>query len=108
MKITFEEVLSRKDWLHAEMLRSLTFDLITQASEDRFYDVKLLVNGVELEPQLFNTLVDNIEKYIDEQAKALVREKLEEAENKVKKLSEFFDAAVEKIKEDFDLDEKDI
>ena len=105
MKITFEEALSRKEWLHTGLMNSLTEDLIIQASEDRFYDVKLLVNGVELEPQLFNKIVNNIEKYIDEQAKSLVREKLEEAENKVRRLSELFDEVAYKIKDEFNLDE---
>lgn len=107
MKITFEEVLSRKEWLHTELMNSLTGDLITQASEDRFYNVKLLVNGVELEPQLFNKIVNNIEKYIDEQAKSLVIEKLEEAENKVRRLSELFDEVATKIKSEFNLDERE-
>jgi uncharacterized protein YllA (UPF0747 family) len=105
MKITFEEALSRKEWLHTELMNSLTGDLITQASEDRFYEIKLLVNGIELEPQLFNKIVNNIEKYIDEQAKSLVREKLEEAENKVRRLSELFDEAASRIKDEFNLDE---
>ena len=107
MKITFEEALSRKEWLHTELMNSLTGDLITQASEDRFYEVKLLVNGIELEPQLFNKIVNNIEKYIDEQAKSLVREKLEEAENKVRRLSELFDEVAYKIKDEFNLDERE-
>jgi hypothetical protein len=108
MKITFEEVLSTKEWLHTELMNSLTGDLITKASEDGFYEVKLLVNEVEFEPQLFNKIMNNIEKYIDEQAKSLVREKLEEAENKVRKLSEIFDEAAYRIKDEFNLDESEI
>ena len=46
MKVTFQEVLSRKTWLQKEMLNSLTGDNITKASEDQFYDVKLLINGI--------------------------------------------------------------
>jgi hypothetical protein len=107
MKITFEETLSRKEWLHAELMESLTGDVIMKASEDQFYDVKLLVNGVELEPQLFNKIVNNIERYIDEQAKSKVIDKLEETENKLQKLSELFDEVVYKIKDEFSLDESD-
>jgi len=100
MKITFEEALSRKEWLHTELMYSLTNNLITQARGDGFFDVKLLVNGIELEPQVFNKMVNNIENYINEQAKSLVRNKLEEAENKVRKLSEMFDAVADKIKDE--------
>ena len=107
MKITFDETLSRNEWLHRELMNSLTGEVITKASEDRFYEVKLLVNGIELEPQLFNKIVNNIEKYIDEQAKLLVREKLVEAENKIRKLSEMIDEVSYKIIEEFNLDEQE-
>ena len=107
MKITFEETLSRKEWLHKELMESLTGDIITKASEDQFYDVKLLVNGVELEPAFYNKLVNNIEKYIDAEAKGLVRQKLEEAQEKSRKLSELIDAAKNSIIDEFNLDDED-
>lgn len=107
MKITFEELLSRKEWLHVELMNSLTGDIIEQASEDRFYDLKLLVNGIELEPNFYNKLINNIDKYIDEQAKSLIREKLEEAENKVRKISEMFDEIAYRLKDEFNLDERE-
>jgi len=74
MKITFSELLSTTEWLHTELLESLTGEAFLQASKDQFYEVKLLVNGIELEPQLLNRIFKNIEKHIDEQAKSLVRE----------------------------------
>jgi uncharacterized protein YllA (UPF0747 family) len=103
MKITFKELLSRKEWLHTELMNSLTSDLVIKASEDQFYEVKLLVNGIDLEPQLFNSIMNNVEKYIENQAKSLITEKLEEADNKARKLSELIDEVSEKIKNDFDL-----
>lgn len=107
MKITFEETLSRKEWLHKELMESLTGDIIEKASEDQFYDVKLLVNGVELEPTFYNRLVNNIEKYIDAEAKSLVCQKLKEAEEKSRKLSELIDAAKNSIIDEFNLDDED-
>lgn len=107
MKITFEETLSRKEWLHKELMESLTGDIITKASEDQFYDVKLLVNGVELEPTFYNKLVNNIEKYIDAEAKSLIRQKLEDAEEKSRKLSELIDVAKNSIIDEFNLDDED-
>ena len=76
MKVTFQEVLSRKTWLQKEMLNSLTGDIITKASEDQFYDVKLLINGIEIEPNIFNDIMNGIEKYVDAEAKELVKIKL--------------------------------
>ena len=107
MKITFEETLSRKEWLHKELMSSLTGDIITKATEDQFYDVKLLVNGVELEPTFYNRLVDNIEKYIDAEAKSLVHQKLVEAVNKSRKLTEIIEAAKNSIIDEFNLDDSD-
>ena len=105
MKITFEETLSRKEWLHKELMASLTGDIISKAREDQFYDVKLLVNGVELEPNFYNKLVNNICKYIDAEAKSLVLQKLEEVEKKSKKLSELIESAKNSIINEFNLDD---
>lgn len=95
MKITFEEVLSEKEWLHLELMTSLTGEVIDKARKDSFYDVKLLVNGTELEPEMFNTIVNNIDKYIENQARNLIREKLEEAENKLEELFDKFSHDIE-------------
>jgi len=104
MKITFEEVLSEKEWIHKELMNSLTGEIVTKAMKDRFYDVKIVVNGIELEPVVFNHIMNNLEKCIDEQARGLVLEKLQEAEDKVRKLSDIFDEATSKIKDEFKLD----
>ncbi len=103
MKVTFQEVLSRKTWLQKEMLNSLTGDIITKASEDQFYDVKLLINGIEIEPNIFNDIMNGIEKYVDAEAKELVKIKLEKAEYKIRKLDELISEASDKIREEFDL-----
>ena len=105
MKITFKEILSSSEWLHSELINSLTDELITKASNDQFYDVKLIVNGVELEPLLFNKIMNNIEKCIREEAKSLIREELEEVENKVNNLSYIFDNVKNKLFDEYDINE---
>ncbi len=62
MKITFDETTSCNEWIHKELLESLTGEVINKATEERAYNVKLLVNGVELEPKFFNDIVNNIDK----------------------------------------------
>ena len=103
MKITFQEVVGRKEWIHRELLHSLTGDIINKAIDDQYYDVKLLVNGIELEPVLFNNIMDHVEKFIDSEAKNLVNEKLEIADNKSRRLQELINDAIYKIREEFDL-----
>ena len=104
MIVTFEEVLSKKEWLHSELLNSLTGEMIQKAAADGFYDIKLLVNGEELEPEFFNKIMNNVEKYIIKQAKSYLVEKLEESSQKIRKLEELYTQAANKISEEFDLD----
>lgn len=78
MRITFEETLGRKDWLHKELMASLTGDVITAAYQKQSYEVKLLVDGVELEPNLLNKLLTKVEYYIDKEAKVIFEEKYTE------------------------------
>lgn len=104
MKITFEEVLSGKKWVEAELLRSLPVEVIEKAMNDQFYEVKLLVNGIEVEPKFFNDLVGNIEKYVDDTAASLIYDKIgeikEKLQNKMNKLETILnDASDELIKE---------
>lgn len=101
MKVTFEETLSRKEWLHKELMNSLTGEVIEKAKEDRFYDVKLLVNGVEIEPVFYNDIMNGVEKYIDAEAELRIINKLQDIEDQTQKLKEFVDEAIEKIKEKF-------
>lgn len=77
MKITFEEVLSRNEWIHKELMRSLTPELITQAYKDRFYDIKININGINVEPNLFNDIISNIDEYVTAGAQVLYNEKID-------------------------------
>lgn len=104
MKITFEEVLSRKEWLHSELLSSLTSEVFDTLNGDQFYDVKLVVNGIEIEPTIFNNIMNNIEKIIDDEAKSLVRDKFDEVENKINQLSNIFSGVKDKLIDDYNLD----
>lgn len=103
MKITFKDVLSKQEWLHKELMNSLTGDVIVKASNDRFYEVKLLVNGIELEPKFFNDLVNNIGKYIDAEAEKLAAEKIAKISERQNILLNVIDEAIYKIKDEFNI-----
>ena len=49
MKIKFEEIKKRKQWIHRELLRSLDNDTINNARSKGEFDVKIVVNGTELD-----------------------------------------------------------
>lgn len=107
MKITFQEVLGRKEWIHEVLLNSLTGEIIAKAAKDQYYDVKLLVNDIELEPTLFNQIMNNVEKFIDTEVRNLISEKLEIADNKTRRLQELINEAIEKIRDEFELPNND-
>lgn len=104
MRVTFEDTLSRKEWLHKELLDSLTEEVINKAREDQYYEVKLLVNGVELEPEFYNDLVNNITDHIEAQAKSMVVEKLNLAEEEAEKLYQLVKETKENIINKFGLE----
>lgn len=105
MKITFDEVLSKKDWIHKELMNSLTGEIIMKAREDQFYEVKLLVNGIELEPVLFNKLIGNIDIYIADEAKSLAMEDIRLISQKIYSLERILDKAKQSIINEFKLEE---
>lgn len=106
MKITFEEILSKDEWLHSEMLNSIPLELTSQVSEDGFYDVKLLVNGQEIEPILFNKIMNNLEEYIKLEGRSLLKYKLQEADDKINRLHNILDEAKDKILDEFDIEDE--
>lgn len=101
MTITFEETLSRKDWLHKELMYSLSGEVITAAMSKGGYEVKLLVDGVELEPTLLNELLSKIEYYVDKEAKILFDDKyaemIESLKNKFNGMEDTLKDVQEKI-----------
>lgn len=91
MKITFEEALSRKTWLQRELMQSLSDECFnTLEPKQDWWDVKLVVNGVEVEPVWFNSIMTKLEEHIDAEAKLLFEQHLEDIqenlESKTKKL----------------------
>lgn len=101
MRVTFNELINRKEWLYKELMHSLTGELINKAKEDQFYDVTLLVNGVELEPQFYNDIVENINKYVVREAETIIANKfsdmMDSITNKVDELNESMSEAQDEI-----------
>lgn len=110
MKITFDDTINKKDWLHRCLLSSLTDEAIHSGIETRSYEVKLLVNGIELEPKTLDDLLTNVEKYIDSEAKALFEktytEPAERLRLKMNKLEDIIKDAKDKIIEEFEITEE--
>lgn len=110
MVITLAELVGNKEnWLHSEILKSITPELIESASETKQINVQLLINNTALEPKLLEDLFSNLEDYINKQAEYKISEKMEELEHKMEKIFEPLEMAtkdaLEKIREEFDIKE---
>ena len=93
MEITSKELLEEKNWLNSEILSSLTnevFEKVKSIDGVFHYDIKLLVNGIELEPKLLKDLLENVEEYIDKEANAQLLDKHNEKLEKIENLYESF------------------
>lgn len=76
------EELGENEWLHHEILSSLPHDVIEQAHIRREVNVQLMIDNVVVEPQVLNDLLTNIDKYIEQQAAAKVKDKLKQLEER--------------------------
>lgn len=106
MKITFDEVLSKSTPIENELMQSLNtqvFATIDLQNNTREWDVKLVINGVEVEPVMYNLLFSHTEEWIEERAKEYLKDKLGEADAEVSRLLEYINQAKENIIEKFDL-----
>lgn len=88
-----------KNWLCEEILHSLTDETIhseNKGEDGYIYDIKLLVNGIAIEPILLTKLLEGIETIVDNEAKALISNRINQSiENFETKLSEI----IEEVKE---------
>jgi hypothetical protein len=111
MKITFDDTINKRDWLHSCLLSSLTTEAINSGIETRSYEVKLLVNGIELEPTHLNDLLTNVEKHIDNEAKTLFyktyTEPAERLRLKMNRLEDIIKEAKDKIINEFNITEEE-
>lgn len=72
-------------------------------SEDKFWDVKLLINGIETEPLIFNSMMSKLEAHIENAAKYYIEKKLNDAENAASEFSELISQAKQTILEKYNL-----
>jgi hypothetical protein len=79
MIITFQEAISEDDLLHIALMSCLTPEVIEQAMEKKEYDVKLVVNGVELDPTILNLFNEKADEWVETRAKKMAAEKFHEA-----------------------------
>lgn len=113
--LTFDEVLNRKEWLHAEIMRSLGNAHLTLDGEKRTMDIGLVINGVTVSPNLYNGIMNEIEKVVDREAANLVKQKIADLEEKfallftelqekMTNINELMNDVSDKIVKEFNLD----
>ena len=103
MKITFKECLSKSEWLYKELLQSLTTEVFhTIKPNEDFYDVKLVVNGVEIEPVWFNSIMTKFDEHIKAEARIMFNDYLDEIDLKPRDLESMINEITEKMRDKFD------
>jgi len=115
MLITNKEIISSirgedKNWLHECLLGSLTkeaMDSGLQPDGNYLFDVKLVVNGIELDPKLLDVLVTGINQVVERNAIRIAEEKLRDPLESAEKLSAIIDEARQKIRDEFKLENSD-
>ena len=114
MKITSKDLVSGtrgkvKDWVCEEILSSLTDETIhspVKTDEDGMvYEVKLLINGVEVELKLLQRIYEGIEKIVDDEAAIIADNKLKEALHSIDMLHNIVKEAEYKIREQFNIED---
>jgi len=103
MKVTYSEMLSKKKWFHKELMASLDGDTIFDNGEKQYLDVKLLINGKTFNPDFLEDLYQNIESYIEHEAKLYIKEKLDDAEDVASHLLETINECKTNIIDKFEL-----
>jgi hypothetical protein len=84
-------------------MNSLTGECIESGREKQQYEVKLLVNGIELEPKLLEDLILNVVKHIDIEALKVADDKLKDALHDVEDLNDIIKEVSYKIRDKFDI-----
>lgn len=108
MKITFDQLTNtNRDWLCANIMDSVPREVIDKVMSERFFEIKLVINGVEVDPRRLNDIHANVERYIEERAKELIKEKLYEADLHANELAEIVKKAKRKICDDYDIQDDD-
>ena len=114
MRITSKEILEGtrgevKNYICKELLASLTAESIhspEQSEEDgHIYEVKLLINGIEVEPKLLQRLYDGIEKIVDREGAIIADNKLKEALPRIDMLNGIIKESMYKIREEFNIED---
>lgn len=84
MLINFKDALSQKTWLKKELMQSLNDECFINLPEGQdWWDVKLVVNGIDVEPVWFNSIMTKLEEHIEAEAKKMFKEHLEEIQDKL-------------------------
>ena len=93
------------NWLHSEILSSVSDEALMKGSAKGEYDVKLIIEGIEHEPTVLKSIIEKIEDHIDREAELLANRKLKEALAKVDRLGEIIDEVAYKIRDEFNIND---
>ena len=105
MKYKFSELEKLKDWKYYEVMESPEFLHFTEIVENDEFELKVIIDGKEYDSKVFTWLYESIEKildhvedHIEEKAIELMKEKLNDVDEKRYELDAVIQNAVSKIR----------
>ena len=100
------------EWLYHEILSSLPQEVLEQAQIRQEVNIQLMIDNIVVEPVVLNDLLNNINKYIDQQADSKVKDRFEELELRFQDIMEPLEMATRdatsKIREEFNIKEEEL
>lgn len=114
MKLYFDEVLKRLTPLSREIIQTNNNEIFKtptrlDENENPYWDIKLTINDVEFDPKILESLFTQTEEWIDfkaeEKVKDQLQSKLDDAEQKIRKLTNLLEKSLDNLKEEFDMDD---
>ena len=114
MKLYFDEVLKRLTPLCREIMQTNNNEIFKtptrlDENENPYWDIKLTINDVDFDPKILESFFTQTEEWIDfkaeEKVKDQLQSKLDDAEQKIRKLTNLLEKSLDNLKEEFDIDE---
>ena len=114
MKLYYDEVLKRLTPLSREIMQTNNDEIFKtptrlDENENPYWDIKLTINDVDFDPKILESFFTQTEEWIDFKAEEKVKEqlqnKLDDAEQKIRKLTNLLEKSLSNLKEEFDIDD---
>lgn len=114
MRIYFDQVLKMQEGLSREILSTsdhaiYNLPMLQDEDEKPYWEVELKVNGIDFNPEIFNSTFSETEEWINYKAEQKFKSDLEdeliEAKRKIRTLTETLEEVIRNLYEKYEIEE---